>query len=156
MVFIYVLLLETNKYYIGKTSNPDFRIEQHLDCNNSSWTKKYKPLHLLDIKQGDDGDEDKYTLQYMEKYGIDNVRGGSFYETQLSDESKITIHKMITNHLHLLYRCIHCGRTGHYENNCYVLKYIEKVVIVTTMISAMLIIYINIYAYDKMKKFGLF
>ena len=30
MVYIYTLQLEEGKYYIGKTSNPDFRIEEHL------------------------------------------------------------------------------------------------------------------------------
>lgn len=33
MVFVYVLKLENNKYYIGKTSNPNFRIEQHFNSS---------------------------------------------------------------------------------------------------------------------------
>ena len=37
MVFIYILELENKKYYIGKTTNPQFRIESHF---NSSGPKK--------------------------------------------------------------------------------------------------------------------
>jgi len=79
MVYIYVLKLQENKYYVGKTNNPSVRIENHLNGNGSSWTKIYKPLKVVDmIPNCDDYDEDKYTQIYMDKYGIDNVRGGSF------------------------------------------------------------------------------
>ena len=30
MVFIYILELENKKYYVGKTTNPDFRLEQQF------------------------------------------------------------------------------------------------------------------------------
>ena len=38
MVFIYVLQLEKDKYYIGKTNNPEFRLESHYNSNGSEWT----------------------------------------------------------------------------------------------------------------------
>ena len=79
MVYIYALKLEQNKYYIGKTNTPHFRIENHFNSNGSEWTKMYKPLSILEIKPNcDDYDEDKITRQYMDKYGVENVRGGSF------------------------------------------------------------------------------
>jgi len=46
MVFIYILKLEDNKYYIGKTDNPEFRLDAHFNYAGSSWTKKYKPFKL--------------------------------------------------------------------------------------------------------------
>jgi predicted GIY-YIG superfamily endonuclease len=47
MIYIYVIKLEKGKYYIGKTSNPQFRLQSHFDSNGSSWTKKYKPLKVI-------------------------------------------------------------------------------------------------------------
>ena len=87
MVFIYILQLENKKYYVGKTLNPDFRLEQHFNLSGSQWTKKYKPLKVLDIIPNcDNFDEDKHTLKYMEKYGINNVRGGTFTSTTFKDD----------------------------------------------------------------------
>jgi len=51
MVFIYILELENKKYYVGKTTNPDFRLQQHFNSSGSQWTKKYKPKKVLAIIQ---------------------------------------------------------------------------------------------------------
>ncbi len=96
MVNIYILQLENDKYYIGKTINPEFRINDHFNSNGSSWTQKYKPINLIEvIPNCDDFDEDKFTIQYMDKFGIDNVRGGSFCEFILNNDSISTISRMI-------------------------------------------------------------
>jgi hypothetical protein len=98
MLYIYILELESNKYYIGKTTNPEFRLDKHFDGGASVWTNKYKPIKLIElISNCDNFDEDKYTLKYMEKYGIDNVRGGSFCQITLGEENLNTINKMIKN-----------------------------------------------------------
>ena len=77
MVYIYVIKLKNNKYYVGKSTNPSTRLEDHFSEFGSAWTKKYKPITIHEIRPDcDDGDEDKITLEYMKKYGIDNVRGG--------------------------------------------------------------------------------
>jgi hypothetical protein len=68
MIYIYTLQLEEGKYYVGKTSNPNFRIEHHFQCGGALWTEKYKPLNVLEIiSDCDDYDEDKYTRRYMDK-----------------------------------------------------------------------------------------
>ena len=115
MAFIYVLQLLENKYYIGKTNNPNFRLEQHFNSEGSEWTKKYKPIKLLELVKGDNYDEDKYTLKYMEKYGINNVRGGSFCEIKLTGGNKNFIEKMITGATD---KCYKCGEKGHFAKNC--------------------------------------
>ncbi len=115
-MFIYILKLENNKYYIGKTSNPTFRLDQHFNLNGSLWTKKYKPIELIEIISNcDNYDEDKYTIKYMEKYGINNVRGGSFCELKLNKDNLNTIKKMIVSSTD---KCYICGENGHYANNC--------------------------------------
>ena len=131
MIYIYVLQLEKGKYYIGKTSNPQFRLEQHFNSSGSQWTiaqlslrsclagartKKYTPLKVLEIIPNcDDYDEDKYTLKYMEQYGINNVRGGSFCQLKLDTDNLSTIKKMINGSSD---KCYICGETGHFANDC--------------------------------------
>lgn len=116
MVFIYVLLLKDNKYYVGKTINPDFRIEKHFNSSGSAWTKKYSPIKLLElISDCDDFDEDKYTKIYMNKYGIDNVRGGTFCQIELDKETKEILTKMISSAMD---KCYSCGEVGHFVDSC--------------------------------------
>jgi len=116
MVFIYVLRLKNDKYYVGKTENPKFRIDTHFKDGGCYWTKKYKPCQIIGLfPDCDDFDEDKYTLKYMSKYGVDNVRGGSFCRCDLSIENKNTIDKMISSSNDC---CHFCGEKGHFIGNC--------------------------------------
>ena len=116
MVFIYILQLELNKYYIGKTNNPDIRLDSHFNSNGSEWTKIYKPIKVYElISDCDSYDEDKYTLKYMNKEGIDNVRGGSFCQVELSDEQIKLINQMIKGASD---KCFNCGESGHFMNKC--------------------------------------
>ena len=116
MLYIYVLQLEKGKYYIGKTSNPKFRLEQHFNSSGSQYTKKYTPKKVLQIIPNcDNFDEDKYTLKYMEQYGINNVRGGSFCQLKLDKDNLSTIKKMINGSSD---KCYICGETGHFAKDC--------------------------------------
>jgi predicted GIY-YIG superfamily endonuclease len=116
---IYILRLEGNRYYIGKSDNVQYRIQQHFNGSvyASAWTKKYKPIAIEKIIQNTSPfDEDKYTKEYMSKYTIDKVRGGSYVEIELSDFQKETLHREIWGVKDL---CKQCGRSGHFVKDCY-------------------------------------
>tara|TARA_B100000131_G_scaffold317057_1_gene358335 strand:- start:509 stop:1102 length:594 start_codon:yes stop_codon:yes gene_type:complete len=115
MVFIYILKLNNKKYYVGKTDNPKFRLESHFNSNGSEWTKKYKPIECIELKEGDKYDEDKFTIKYMNKYGINNVRGGSFCEMKLSESTLQHLTKMIDSSED---KCFSCGEKGHFIRDC--------------------------------------
>ncbi len=113
---IYILKLINDKYYIGKTDRMENRYQQHIEGDGSFWTKKYKPLSI--IKQIDNSspfDEDIYVKEYMSMYGIENVRGGSYNQMVLNEE---TI-KFLKNELRKSNnKCYKCGNTEHFANNC--------------------------------------
>jgi predicted GIY-YIG superfamily endonuclease len=91
---IYILELQENKWYIGKTyKKVKERFQEHLDGKGSSWTSKYKPIkihHTIDtcghVKGAEYWQENALTLEYMEEYGIENVRGGSYTNVVLYPE----------------------------------------------------------------------
>ena len=115
---IYVLSCRSGKYYIGKTNRPiTKRIEEHMTHEGSEWTAMYTPIKVVDIKyNADDFDEDKYTKMYMKKYGIDNVRGGSYTQVCLPDHTKQHLMKELCTASDV---CFRCHRPGHFANNCY-------------------------------------
>lgn len=116
MVFIYILQLEDKKFYIGKTDNPHFRLNSHFNYNGSAWTKKYKPLKVLElIPNCNNFDEDKYTKIYMSKKGINNVRGGTYCKIKLDNHVIELLKKEINSATDC---CYICGSNEHFANEC--------------------------------------
>lgn len=133
---IYILACEEGKYYVGITTDIEKRFDEHNTGHGALWTRKYKPLYIFDIIDSDDlFDEIKYTCIMMQKYGIENVRGGCFVSIKLPIEDTLVITKIIrslTNKCftcgeeHFSLRCTVvctlCNKTGHYIENCNMLS----------------------------------
>jgi predicted GIY-YIG superfamily endonuclease len=74
--YIYVLKLVDDRYYIGRSQNIVQRIEDHFSGNGSIYTKRYKPLNVVEIVEEKTIDDEKNkTIEYIEKYTWEKVRG---------------------------------------------------------------------------------
>ena len=113
---IYILKLKGSKYYVGKTSNIEKRLSQHSRGAGSSWTRKHHVDKLLRVFHNCDSyDEDKFTLKLMAKYGIDNVRGGSYVAVNLPEEEVAGITRRIRMATD---KCLKCGSSKHFAYKC--------------------------------------
>lgn len=119
-LFLYILSLENGKYYIGKTDDVNRRFLEHMSNKGSEWTKKYKPVEILEvIDDCDEFDEDKYTFKMMALHGIDNVRGGSFVQINLTKDEITFLQKRLNCATD---KCIACGSEDHFIKDCPIKK----------------------------------
>jgi predicted GIY-YIG superfamily endonuclease len=127
---IYILKLRGGKYYIGKTRNIERRWEEHITGRGVGWTKKHIPISLIKtIKSTSQFDEDKYVKEYMAKYGIENVRGGTYSNVVLDANSIAILEKEIRHSKNL---CTRCGRDSHYIKDCYAKTNVDGALIVVS------------------------
>ena len=114
--YIYVLICENGKYYIGKTTRLKERLREHIEGNGSAWTKIHKPIGLLEkIESTSNDDENIITRRYMWEYGIENVRGGSYVKVRLPRD---VISVLTSEQRGDQDRCFGCGKKGHFIRDC--------------------------------------
>ena len=120
---LYVLRLQGGRYYIGKSNDLNKRIAQHMEGEGSAWTKKYKPISVKEtFLNVSPFQEDFKTVEYMAKYGIENVRGGSYAQVDLTDFQKDTLSMQFRSAKD---QCARCGRSGHFIKDCYAKTHID-------------------------------
>ena len=114
--YIYVLLLQNGKYYVGRTNDVSRRFREHRDGTGTAWTQLHPALKILRHRPClSPHDEATTTLDVMREFGIDNVRGGIYCNLELSMADKRTI----TRSIHSAHNeCYICGRPGHLASAC--------------------------------------
>ena len=97
LYFVYVLKLKNNKYYVGKTKNLQKRLESHRQ-GTTVFTRKYNSVQLIEcIRTNMKYMENNLYFKYVEKYGIDNVRGDIFSRETLPPIDIYYIKKIYKN-----------------------------------------------------------
>jgi hypothetical protein len=106
-------------YYVGKTKDIAKRFNDHKSQKGSAWTKQHgyhNNCKIIEIYECTSlFDEDKYTLEYMNKVGVDNVRGGSYSNCILTTEQFNNITRALRNANNL---CMTCGESDHFADMC--------------------------------------
>ena len=92
-IFLYVLRLQGDKYYVGQSRNLADRMKKHFGGKGSAWTRLHPPLEVVKTIELDTTSwitaaeiETYLTLDLMKIYGADNVRGGAHTAISLSSE----------------------------------------------------------------------
>ena len=119
--FVYVLELEDGCYYVGQTTSPSTRLQQHRDGKGSAWTRMHAPVrmcHLRKVRAGPEAglEEDKETKTWVMRKGMAVVRGGAYSCPCLSDAQ---VSALSHEFGHADNACLRCGRKGHFVAACY-------------------------------------
>lgn len=118
-MYIYVLELQDNKYYIGKTHNQKFNINYFDDV---AWTIRYKPIKLLELIPYSDIDMEKITKKYIDEKTKENVRGGSYFDILIDkknlDEKEFNALRGCVRFVIQGDKCFRCFNNDHYEEDC--------------------------------------
>jgi len=117
-ITVYCLELQDDCYYIGRTTPSGFvnRIACHDSGEGTAWTILHPFIKVAEVIEDASGfTEDNTTLEYMKKYGIDNVRGGQYTTVTLSTNSKSSIQKAIASAGN---QCFICSSDNHFANAC--------------------------------------
>jgi predicted GIY-YIG superfamily endonuclease len=115
---IYVLLCENEKYYVGKTANLIACFQSHRNAESEScmWTRMYPPVQAVYCAvQVHNTDEDVQVKRIMMKYGIQNVRGGSYGDVVLEDFQLLALEKEFKT---ARGQCYTCSMSGHHSREC--------------------------------------
>lgn len=129
MVTVCVWKLESQKFFITAFSRQ--MLEKYYQ-----WLIIYPLIEIIKTFENVTVDYDYIVLNYMKKYGIENVRGGYFHHCDLLERDKIYLKNELqklcsfcymsgknccskkTVNRHFLDSCIFCDSETHYSSDC--------------------------------------
>lgn len=130
--YLYVLELVGGRFYVGTSQSPEERIAAHKRGDGSRWTQVHRPIEKAEKKYprkkltcSDDDvrlEEDAMVKKVMKKEGIENVRGGTYGQVNLSHETFSLLQRELD---HASNACLRCGRLGHWVENCFARTHIN-------------------------------
>jgi hypothetical protein len=88
--FVYVLLLQEGKLYVGTTDNPYVRFGQHFACSpeSAAWVREYgPPIRVVEMCENCRPEDEHYKFtEYADKFGYQNIRGGGCCRVIMNQE----------------------------------------------------------------------
>lgn len=93
--YVYVLRCFDNTYYVGRTTQLVTRFEKHRTGQGAKWTKTHGTDSIVDLREDGPFVELSTTLEYIQKYGLDKVRGGPWCQESLSSLDKRLIENIL-------------------------------------------------------------
>lgn len=118
--YVYAIQLESSKFFIGRSENPEQALFDHKYKDDNAWTTLYRPLgeggFMMAPFVGDDNDIRDTTMRFMKQFGIENVRNSTTYSNVLlkkedmdflMKELKQNVDKNTGD------ACLRCGRLYH-------------------------------------------
>ena len=121
-----IIQCENNKLYIEATTDINKTLNKYFNGNSINWPDwliSHPPIKVFQIYATNDGlDEDKLVLYFMNIFGINNVRGGTFNDIIIKDEDFFVIKKML-NRYNCKYKRTDCNiienNIGHQRDHQY-------------------------------------
>ena len=95
MSCIYVLQLENDCFYVGRTTDIVHRYKMHKNGTGATWTKVHKVVSILDLQEDAPYKELVTTLEYMKTHGVEKVRGGPWCTISLVSTEIDTIQQLL-------------------------------------------------------------
>ena len=77
--FTYLLHLEGDNYYVGKTTDVLRRLTKHFSGGGSAWTKKHRPVGICGVWPGDI--ETSVYFIFKAIVGANSIRGAGYTRT---------------------------------------------------------------------------
>lgn len=126
-MYLYVLELENNFWYVGRSRNCEKRFLEHQQGSGAKWTKLHKPIRMqCKLLELDLNHETRLPIQLMIMYGADRVRGGIYNRLHYNI---ITLNKIMNSKIIDFDKysqleetdtgkCFFCLRTNHRVQTC--------------------------------------